>query len=140
MIQNWFLNGLGAAVCFACMVLAYKKLLLMGIKPLMLNFFLFGLVFVGFFVWNMIEKNSFKAITPNMILFLAIAAFFSLLGNYLDVNSVKSAPNPGYSATLKSGQIILVALLSPFLFDSSLSLASFTGIGLVILGIFLIGK
>lgn len=140
MIQSWFINGLLTAACFAGMVLAYKKLLLMGIKPLVLNFFLFGLVFIGFLIWNLIEKNDFAAITPKMALFLLVAALFSLLANFFDVHAIKTAPNPGYAATLKSCQIVFIALLSPFLFQSALSAYSFIGILFVILGIFLIGK
>ncbi|MCU0652685.1 MAG: EamA family transporter [Candidatus Pacebacteria bacterium] len=139
-IQNWFVSGLLAAVFYGAMILVYKKLLLMGVKPLVLNFFLFGLVFLGFFIWNAIEKSDLYAVTPKMFLFFAIAAIFSLFANFFDVNAIKMAPNPGYATTLKSCQFVLVALLAPILFHSSLGVYSFAGILCVIFGIFLIGK
>lgn len=138
-LNNWFLSGLGAAICFSGMILVYKKLFLMGIKPLVLNLFLFGFVFIGFTVWNFSTKTA-PNLNLNMILLLLLAAAFSLLGNYLDTTSVKLAPNPGYASTLKATQIIFISLLAPILFRSSLGIVSFIGIIFVLIGIFLLSK
>ena len=139
MFNNWFLSGLGSALCFSAMILVYKKLFLMGIKPLVLNLFLFGFVFIGFMIWNFSTKTA-PNLNLKMILFLLLAAAFSLLGNYLDTTAVKLAPNPGYASTLKATQIIFISLLAPIFFRSSLGVIPFLGIILVLVGIFLISK
>ena len=111
----------------------------MGIKPLVLNLFLFGFVFIGFMIWNFSTKTA-PNLNLKMILFLLLAAAFSLLGNYLDTTAVKLAPNPGYASTLKATQIIFISLLAPIFFRSSLGVIPFLGIILVLVGIFLISK
>ena len=139
MLNNWFVLGVGSSLCFASMVLVYKKLFMMGIKPLVLNLFIFGFVFLGFMIWNISTKT-----TPNlnlkMILLLLLAAAFSLAGNYFDTTSLKLAPNPGYATTLKATQIIFISLLAPIFFRSSLGLVPFVGIILVLLGVFLVSR
>ena len=139
MFNNWFLSGLGSAICFAAMILIYKKLFLLGIKPLVLNLFLFGFVFVGFIVWNSIAKNTIN-LDLKIIFLLLVAAIFSLLGNYLDATAIKLAPNPGYASTLKATQIIFISLLAPIFFGSALGIIQFFGIFLVLVGIFFISK
>jgi len=139
MFNNWFISGMASAVCFSIMILIYKKLLLMGIKPLVLNLCMFGIVFFGFIIWNISTKTTFN-FDWKIILFLLVAAAFSLLGNYFETNSVRLAPNPGYAATLKSTQIIFISLLAPILFRSAFGIVPVIGIGLVLVGIFLISK
>lgn len=139
MFNNWFISGLSSALCFAAMILVYKKLLLMGLKPLVLNLFLFGFVFIGFAIWNFSTKTA-PNLNLKIILFLLLAAVFSLFGNYLDTMAVKLAPNPGYATTLKATQIIFISLLAPIFFRSSLGLVPLLGIVLVLAGMFLVSR
>ena len=139
MFNNWFVLGIGSSLCFSAMILVYKKLLLMGMKPLVLNLFLFGFVFVGFAIWNFSTKTA-PDLNLKMILFLLLASAFSLMGNYLYTTAVKLAPNPGYASTLKATQIIFISLLAPIFFKSSFGLVPFFGIIFVLIGIFLLSK
>jgi len=138
-LNNWFVQGVLAALSFSGMVLVYKKLFLLGIKPLALNLFMFGFVFVGFMIWNIAEKTPLN-ITTKMTSFLVLASLFSLAGNYFYTSSVANAPNPGFAATLKAGEIVLITLLSFFIFKSSLNAVSFLGVIMVLFGVFLISK
>lgn len=133
MTINWVIYGFGSAVCFTGMTLVFKKLFIMGINPLVLNMFVFGISFLGFILWNVINKTKIN-IGLNIILFLILASLFAILGNYLDVSAVKNAPNPGYAGALKASQIVLIALIAPILFNSSFSLLKFVGIILVLIG------
>ena len=137
MLNSWLFSGFASSLCFAGMVLVYKKLLTMGIKPLVLNLFLFGFVFIGFSIWNFTARTRFD-LSKRMLALLLLAAVFSLLGNFFDVNAVKNAPNPGFATTIKSSQIVLITILAPILFGSSLSLSTGLGTVLVVLGIFMI--
>ena len=99
----WILYGLGAALMYACMILTYKKLLLLNINPLLLNLFVFVFVSIGFIAWVMISKTKIE-LNGWMISLLILAAIFSLVGNSLEILATKGAPNPGYATALKSGQ------------------------------------
>lgn len=116
-MYKWVLYGIGAAICFGCMMLTYKKMLLMDIHPLILNLFVFGITFIGFAAWVTISKTPVK-LSKNIFFFLILASVFAVLGNFCDVNAIKSAPNPGYSTTLKATQIVIVTLIAPLLYDS----------------------
>ncbi len=138
-MSNWILYGLSAAVFYAGVILIYKKLLVSGLNPLVLNFFVFGITFLGFTIWIFTFKPTIN-LTYTIVLLLIIAAIFSLIGNFLDVTAVKEAPNPGYAATLKSTQIVLITLLAPLIFKSEFTWLKFSGVILVLLGIFLLSS
>lgn len=137
MVDKWVLYGLGTAVNMAAMILVFKKMLLMGIAPLVLIFFIFGITFIGFLLWVYISKIPIK-ISKSMILFLILASLFAILGNFFEVNSLKDAPNPGYTSTLKTFYIVIITLAAPFLFKSKINLSKFIGVLLVLGGLFLI--
>ncbi|MFA6170857.1 MAG: EamA family transporter [Patescibacteria group bacterium] len=139
MLKNWFICGLGSAISFASMVIIYKRLFVLGIKPLVLNLFMFAFVFIGFLVWNLSTKTK-PDLTIKMVLFLLLASMFSLLGNYFYVTSVGLAPNPGYAATIKASEIIFITVFSFLLFRSSLNIVAFLGVCFVFLGIYLISR
>lgn len=75
-----------------------------------------------------------------MIILLIVASIFALAGNYLQVTAYKDAPNPGYVNTLVSTQLVLITILSVFLFKSDFTLIKFIGILLVLFGAYLVGK
>lgn len=137
MAMNWVYYGLGSALCFAVMVLIYKKLLLLNINPLVLNMFIFGITFLGFIIWVKATKTSIDVNTIIIVL-LVLAAICSLLGNFLDVQAVKNAPNPGYASALKATQIVLITIIAPLLFKSSLTLPKLFGVILILIGIAII--
>ncbi len=136
-LGNWVLSGIGAAVCFTGMTLVIRKVLLMGVSPLVLNMFLFGFVLIGFISWVSASKTPVN-LTWTILALLILAAVFSLFGNFLDVNAVKLAPNPGYASTLKATQIALITLLAPILLGATLNLQAFIGVVFVFIGIVLL--
>ena len=133
MTQTWVLYGIGSAICFAGMTLVYKKLLSSNINPLVLNLFVFGLTFFGFIIWSTVTKTKIE-LTTSLFLFLILASIFALMGNFLDVKAIKDAPNPGYANTLKATQLVLITLIAPFLFNSSLTWQKLGGVILVLVG------
>lgn len=137
MTINWVLSAIFAALSFTFMILIYKKLLLLNINQNILNLFIFGFVFIGFGIVLVSTKTPVK-ITFFMLILLIIAAVFSLLGNYFQVKAVSNAPNPGYAITLQSTSLILITILSIFLFKSSFSWVKLVGITVVILGSYLL--
>ena len=139
MKMNWIIYSIIVAISFAIVVLIYKKLLLLGINQNLLNFFMFGLVFLGFTSMIIVNKTPIK-LSYLMILLLIIASIFALIANYLEVKAFDSAPNPGYVATLISTQIILISVLSVLFFKLDFSWVKFLGMIIVLFGSYLIAR
>ncbi len=137
MKMSWVLYSLLAATSLGIMLLIYKKLLLLGVNQLILNFIIFGLTFLGFFSIIIINKTPIK-MSPLIITLFIIAAIFSLLGNYLQVKAFNSAPNIGYAAALVSISVILATLLSVLFFKSEFDWIKFLGILLAVIGAYLV--
>ncbi|MFH1326521.1 MAG: EamA family transporter [archaeon] len=135
--NRWFLYGCGTALSMAAFILTYKKILLSGISPLVLIFFIFIFTFLGFAGWALISRPKIKFSWIVLGWFIA-AAIASLLGNYFEALSLRDAPNPGYTSSLKYLQIIIITLFAPFLFGSKINLKKVLGIVLVLGGLFLI--
>ena len=135
--MNWITYSVMAAVSFSFMVLIYKKLLLLGINQNILNLFIFGIVFIGFGSIVVYSKTQIK-LTSLMILLLVLASVFSLFGNYFQVKAYNEAPNPGYASTIVATQLILIAILSVFLYNSEFTWTKFLGIIIVVFGSYLV--
>ena len=137
--MNWIAYSIIAAVSFSFMILIYKKLLLLGINQNLLNLFIFGIVFVGFGLVVLYSKTQIK-LTLLMILLLILASVFSLAGNYFQVKAYNEAPNPGYASTIVATQLILIAILSVFFYNSEFTWTKFFGIIVVVLGSYLVAS
>ncbi len=139
MKMNWAIYSIIAAISFAGMILVYKKLLLLGINQNLLNFYIFGLVFLGFASVVFINKTPIK-LSYLMMALLVLASIFSLIGNFSQVKAYATAPNPGYASTLAATQLVLVSILSVLFFRADFSWIKFLGILVVILGSYLVSS
>ena len=70
---------------------------------------------------------------------MAIAAIAGVVGNFFIVESIRTAPNPGYSLAISSSNILFVAIFSVFLFNSDFSALKWAGMMLAVAGIILLG-
>ena len=138
MKMSWLLYALLGMVFFAGMILLFKKITLLGTEPLILLLFL-TIFLAGFYVVHVsITKTPLK-VNSTVILLILAAAFLSYLGNLFYTKSIALAPNPAYSTTIISLQIVLIAIASVFLFGSELSTVK--GIGIlfaIVAGILLV--
>ena len=137
--MNWVIYSIIASISFAGMILIYKKLLLFGINQNLLNFYIFGFVFLGFASIIYINKTPVK-LSYLMIILLILASIFSLIGNFSQVNAYATASNPGYASTLVATQLILITILSVLFFRSEFSWIKFLGIVLVMFGSYLVAS
>ncbi len=137
MKMNWVIYSIIATISFTFMVLAVKKLSNLGVGSKLFNLYLFGLVFIGFLVWN-ISTNSSLKINKTIFIFLLIAAIFSLIGNFLMVYSIGLAPNPGYIVAIVGTHGALVTLLAFFIFRSEITFMKIVGVVLAAIGVILI--
>jgi len=93
---------------------------------------MFGVPLI-FFVLAAILNPVVLAIPIHQILISFIAAvLFSYLGNLFSMESIKCAPNPGYSLIISKSYVIFIAILAAIIFHSHLSLKNIIAIGLIL--------
>lgn len=134
---GWFASALIAMVCFACMALIVKRLSMSLETPILL-LYLFGFTTVMFLFYSFSIGSQFK-VEPSLLAFLLLASAFAFAGNYFDVMALSQAPNAGYAAAIKGGQMIFITIGAYFLFKGqSLTFSGAFGVALIVAGIALL--
>lgn len=136
--MNWFIYAIFGMLAFSAMLLIFKQLSIMGLKPALILVFVFGFGMLLYLAHLLITKSQLN-VSTNMIILLGIAAFLSYLGNFLYVSAIELAPNPGFAIAVVGFQAVLVTVASVFLFASDFTLVNVAGVVLAIIGIILIG-
>ncbi len=138
MKMNWFLLAIISMLLFTFMNLLFKKVLDLKVNSEVLIAYIFGLGFI-MSLFYLIGKGESLQVTRLPFLLLVLAAAFSITANFFLTQSIKTAPNPGYSLAVNSIQILLVAIASIFLFNSEFTLIKGIGTVLAVIGIILLG-
>ncbi len=138
MKMGWFILAIGAMISFTLMFLINKKILDLGVKSYLLYMYLalFGALIA--FLYIVGAKEGFS-ISKWAIILLVVAAVFSFLGNVFLLNSINISSNPGYPLAVSGVHILLVAVISIFVFKSEFTLTKGIGVILAVLGIILLG-
>lgn len=129
--MNWFILALLAMLFFSGMILVFKKIVVLGVQPATLMLYVAIFLTIFYILHILITKTPVKVNTP-VLLWLVLAAFLSYAANLFYTKSIALAPNPGYSATIVSLQLAIIAIASFFLFGSELTLLKGAGIFLAI--------
>ncbi|MDP3733872.1 MAG: EamA family transporter [Nanoarchaeota archaeon] len=135
--MNWVTYSLIAMLLFAGMHLTFKKLGLLGVSSAMILFFVFlsGAIVYPTYMYFSGEKISFN---NEIIFWLFIAALLSITANLISLKAFLAAPNPGYPGAISSFGIIIVTVVSYFIFSSELNIIRLIGVILGFVGIILI--
>lgn len=134
---NWFTSALIAMACYAGMALTLKRLSLSLETPVIL-LYLFAITTIFFFLYSLSINTVYK-IEPSLLLFFLLASALAFAGNYFDLQALSLAPNAGYAAAIKGGQIIFITIGAYFLFrDQSITLTGAIGVALIVAGIALL--
>ena len=135
--ENWFVSALIAMFCYAGMALILKHLSESMSVPLIL-LYLFGLTTLLFGFYSAATVPDFSISSSALILLIA-ASICAFSGNYFDLQALSTAPNAGYAAAVKAGQITVIAIGAYFLFKGqSITLTGGLGIAFVTLGVTLL--
>ena len=138
-MEKWILYSLISVVSISIMTLLFKHLLNSGINPEIINFYFFLISTVAFLGFLVAKSSNFN-IPKSSIPIFVILGLLALSYNYFDLLAIKIAPNPGYVEAILTMKIIIITLLSFLLFKSDLNMTKAIGIGLCILGTFLLTK
>jgi len=136
--MNWFIYAIFGMLAFSAMLIIFKQLSIMGLKPALILVFVFGFGMLLYLAHLIITKSPLN-VNINVIILLGIAAFLSYIGNFFYVAAIDLAPNPGFAIAIVGFQAVLVTIASVFLFASEFSLVNVVGVVLALIGIILIG-
>jgi len=119
------------------MALLLKRLSLSLDTPIIL-LYLFAFTTAMFFIFN-IQVGAGFSVSTSLLLLIICASVFAFAGNYFDLQALSLAPNAGYAAAIKGGQIILITAGAYFLFKGqSISISGVAGVFFIVLGITLL--
>ena len=122
---------------FACVALTLKRLTYLLPTPTIL-LYLFVVTSV-FYAGHTVAKGMPLKMSQLSFLLIVLASFFAFIGNLCDVEALRLAPNAGYAAAVKSGQIVVITLVSYLLFkDQKLTLTGMLGVLMIFGGVCLL--
>ena len=105
------------------------------------NLFLVSLVVYGSAAISMLvvigPRMEFSLGARSIVLAVLIG-ICSVTATIFAAKSMRTAPNPGYSATIYSANFVLLAIVSMFLFGSPFSFIKFLGILATLVGLVLL--
>ena len=134
----WLLGALLAMFCFAGITIIFELLSKTGTDGSVVIGFMFGIAaLLG------LPFVKFKALLGSHNLPVAIGlvggiGVIAYVANVLQYRSIGLSPNPGYPAAIIGSQVIVVSLLSFFIFKSVLTTRKFVGILLCSAGMVLV--
>jgi len=151
---GWIAYALIANLCFAGMVLLYKKLGHTRVNGSLLPmpvtlFYLFGIGTILYFIHvSVLYFNSPDVVgNPAALLFntsgvaiwmwvvIIATGVFMYVGNICFIKAVSMAPNPGYAVAIESTKAVLIAVASYFLFSDDLEWMHSAGVLLCVVGV-----
>ena len=138
MKMGWFIFALIAMVSFTVTFLLIRRIGDLGVKSEVILVYYFAIAAILLLVYT-VSSNFSLSISKTALILLFVVGFFGVLGNIFLVHSLLSSPNPGYSLAISGVHILLVAIVSVFIFGSEFTLLKGLGTVLAVLGIILIG-
>lgn len=136
-MPTWFIYSLGAMVSFTGLALIMKKLSMTVDSMLGSMLVLVFAALVNCLIG--LTKKMNYALTAWEWLMLVTAGACICIGNFLDIEAMRLAPNPGYASAIKGSQLVLITIAACFLFsDVTLSVRGFSGVALILAGVVLL--
>jgi drug/metabolite transporter (DMT)-like permease len=133
----WFAYSILSAGLFVGLYLCIRWLTEKGFAPKQILLFMIGFALLGFLG---ITVPSLPRVlnSENFLGFLAAGIFAGLsssIGHWADFESIKRAPNPGFSTSIRNSSILPVTILSAFFFNSPFQVEKLLGVFLILAGV-----
>jgi uncharacterized membrane protein len=135
---NWFQLALLAALGFATQTILFKVILERGISAVLLTTFIFSITTIVLWVYSF---SAEKIIIPNkadIITILIIASIITAASNIFSFKAIDASKNPGYPAAVWSSSIVLVTIVSLFVFNLTFDFIKTIGVIVIFIGIILL--
>jgi len=130
--MNWIITSLLMFFSSICLYLLVRKATIIKIPTVLINFASFILPLCVYFIIA-IKNKEILLLKPNQLITLLVLSIFgSYLPNITSLNSIKIAPNPGYSLIISKSYVIFTTLVAVLLFKSTLNIKSAIAISLIV--------
>lgn len=130
----WYTLAIIAAILTSIMVLGIKFAITRGLNPAFILFLSFSMSALMAFLHMNLKKIEAKLDWLSIVIIIG-AGVLSYIANLLLTNSIKIAPNPGYSQAILSTNIVIISIVSFFLFNSEFSPKNIIGSLICLLGV-----
>lgn len=121
---------------FVCSVAGYlliRRATILGMPVPLQNLATFVVPFFVYIPLALMERSSFF-VTPYQGAVLVVSAIlFSYLGSKFSFESIKYAPNPGYSLIISKSYVLMTTVVSVIFFHSMLSVRAIVGILIILI-------
>ena len=121
---TWALQSFGSFFLFGTLVLASRQLLLEGLDPIAIAFYIFLWAAVMFTI-KLLRRSKgkkFNKISKSVLTQLLIIGLLNALFNFTMQSAFATAPNVGYVNVINASSIAGITLLSPIFFNRQTSL------------------
>lgn len=135
--KSWLWLTMVAFVCWACLALSNRYLLLTGLPSTVLLFYNFSIVAILVGLQALREKVSLQLPQKSWLTLLVIGIGGAVF-NFFQVSGYGIAPNPGYMNAANAGSISLLTIASAYLFRDELSPRKMVGVIGVVAGLILL--
>lgn len=142
--MNWVILAFIVCLVSASEILIMKKICLLEKninieESILISFIIAGIVS---FLILISKPRDFKSKLNNIFstqgIFISLVGTLFLINRLLFTKSIKTSPNPGFSHLIVNLNVIIVLILSYFLYDCKVNYKSCIGIFLSLLGIFIV--
>jgi uncharacterized membrane protein len=136
-MPSWFIYSFGSMLSFTGLALIMKKLSI-TIDSMLGSMLV--LVFAALLNCLMVfTKKMDYALSTWEWFMLVTAGACIFVGNFLDIEAMRLAPNPGYASAIKGSQLVLITIAAYFLFsDVTLTVRGLSGVALILGGVILL--
>ncbi len=139
MSMTWLLKAFITTICFSIFTILVKFLTNKNIPSEAINLYSITICSICFAIFAF-YKNS---VTSLELKFLPIATLMGLIlfiANYYLISAINSAPNPGYVRAILAFEMVVVSILSFFIYSSHLSGIKILGMFFSLLGVVLLAS
>lgn len=130
--MNWILASLLMFVSSVALYLCVRKSNELKVPQQLNNLAMFSVPVLVYLIMSTDGSTRFSLTFFEFIFIFVQSFFLSYLGNIFSLKGIEYSPNPGYSLIISKSYVVLTAVASLFLFQSSLSLTSVLAIFLII--------
>lgn len=142
-LPSWFIYALVPLFGFSIAIVLWKIIMNKGLSPLLTTTYTFTITAIMLLGYVLITQKSLfpsSLQSPFIISLLIVGCVIVAISNVASFTSVKLASNPGYTRAVTSGSILLIYIISMFVFKVRFDVIAFIGILLIMAGVVLLSR
>ncbi|MCL5675786.1 MAG: DMT family transporter [Patescibacteria group bacterium] len=130
--MNWVIASLIMFFSSISLYLFVRKSQLLKVPNSTTNLAMFAIPCLVYFALSFVLKLSLMLSWQHLLILICMALFFSYLGNWFSLESIKLAPNPGYSLIISKSYVVFTTLVAIVWFGSPLTIKNSLAIIIIV--------